>query len=76
MGGLLFSAATAERKEVALTTSGNVVRKLGPSVIIRDQSSIKKKSQREKYIYKKPTRAQVPGLKIRDLILFSFHYLY
>lgn len=55
MGDLLFSASTPERKEVSLTTSGNIVRKLRPSVIIRDQSliqkperKIKKKKQEQK----------------------------
>lgn len=74
MGDLLFAAATPERKEVALTTSGNIVRKGGPSVIIRDQSSIQKPER--KIFFKKTTRAEVRELKIRDLILFSLHYLY
>lgn len=48
MRGLLFSAATPERKKVSLTTSGNIVRKLRPSVIIRDQSSIQKPERKLK----------------------------
>lgn len=55
MGDLLLAAATPERKEVALTTSGNIVKKLGPSVIIRDQSSIQKP---ERKIFLKKTQEQ------------------